>query len=78
MGNWVNKEWSQIEAFSGDEETPINESLKQKFKALKKRSSLTNSNDSNLSNKSSVMDAESTPNPKLLVAKVISDFFLLV
>ena len=60
MGNWVNKEWSQIETLSGDEELD-NTSKKIKLKLPKKRSSLTNSNDSSLSSKSATLENEATP-----------------
>ena len=60
MGNWVNKEWSQIETLSGDEELD-NITKKMKLKLPKKRSSLTNSNDSSLSNKSAILENETTP-----------------
>jgi hypothetical protein len=70
MGNWVNKEWSQIDAFSGDEENPLDESKKQRLKSLKKKSSLTVSNQHNLANKDNITDIAATPNPKQIIAKV--------
>ena len=43
MGNWLNKEWSQIESFSGDETKPANTSVKPKAKVLKKKKSFNTS-----------------------------------
>ena len=70
MGNWTNKEWSQIDAFSGDEGKSVDEIKKQRLKSLKKRSPLTNNNQSNLSSKNTLIETESTPNSKNLIAKV--------
>ena len=74
MGNWVNKEWSQIETLSGDEE--LSNGLKKlKLKTSKKRQSLNNSNDSNVSSKSSSLEVGSTPITSNVVSKLmISDF----
>ena len=59
MGNFINNEWSQIETPSGDEETnDIFEKIKTK--SSKKRSSLSQNNESS---KNSTIDNESSPIP---------------
>lgn len=74
MGNWINKEWSQIDALSGEEELS-NSAKKLKLKTTsRKRLSLNNSNESSSSSKSSTLDVGSTPVASSVPKLMIADF----